>query len=140
MLLIFARCENDNEFKKLENYLSTNSKNINNYKVICFVPIDGCGSCIEPSINYAKVANEKLLLVLTSIYKKSINLSIENYNITRKDLITDVKNKASMNGFVTNIAPCYYFIKDGSIIKKVDLSTIPDKKSIIEEVHRYLNE
>jgi hypothetical protein len=52
----------------------------------------------------------------------------------------DGGNKASTNVFVTNIAPCYYFIKDGSIIKKVDLSTIPDKKSIIEEVDKYLKQ
>jgi hypothetical protein len=139
--IILSACKQDeNETKKLQNYLNSFSEQITDYKVICFVPVDGCESCIDPSLNYSNAADKGLLLVLSSIYKKTISKTIERIGIKRKSLICDAKDKAYADGFVSEIAPCYYFLKDGCVIKKVDLSTIADKKSILVEVHKYLKQ
>lgn len=137
-LVQFSCISKGGEKQNLHEYLSTFDQNIENYKVICFLPTDGCGSCIEPSLYYANTSDEKMLLVLTSIYRKSMDYTIEKYKLTKQEIIFDSKNLAVTNGFVTDIAPSYFFLKESKIIKKVDLSNISDKKSIIEEVHKFL--
>ncbi len=122
----------------LDNYIKSFNLNIKNYKVICFVAVDGCGSCIDPSLNYAKAEHENFLLVLTSIHKKSIDYTIERIHINHNNFIIDHKNLACKNGLSTQIAPCFYFLRNGKVDKKVDLSTIPDKVSILKEVDDYL--
>jgi hypothetical protein len=138
-LIIYACMQKKgNESINLQDYLLLFDSKIESYKVICFLPTDGCGSCIEPSLYYANTSDEKMLLVLTSIYRKSMDYAIEKYKLTKQEIIFDSKNLAVTDGFVTDMAPSYFFLKDGNIIKKVDLSTMSDKKSIIEEVHKFI--
>jgi hypothetical protein len=142
LLLFFLSfgCKTDKETIKLDNFLKSFNLNIKDYKVICIVPIDGCGSCIDPSLKYAKTDHENFLLVMSSIYKKSIDYTIEKLDIKNANFISDFHNLAPKSGLTTEIAPYFYFLKDGKVVREVDLSKIPDKKSILKEVEKYLSE
>jgi hypothetical protein len=39
---------------------------------------------------------------------------------------------------VTDLDPGFYFLHQGKILKKADLSKLADKKTIIKEVHSFL--
>lgn len=47
-------CKKDEDTLKIQAFVQSFSLNVENYKVICIVPVDGCASCIDPSLNYAK--------------------------------------------------------------------------------------
>ena len=110
LFLTFALSScNVKETKKLDSFLKPYGINILNYKVICFVPADGCGSCIGPSINYSKTANKNFLLVMSSIYKKSMDYIVKLEQIDVSNIILDSQNLAAENGLVSIVSPCYYF-------------------------------
>ncbi len=140
LFILSFGCKTDKEYEKLNNYLKSFNLNIINYKVICIIPVDGCGSCIDPSLNYAKNHHKKFLLVMSSIYKKSVDFTIERVQIKHTNYISDFHNLASKMGLTSEIAPYFYFLKDGFIFKKVDWSTTPDKVNILKEVEKYLAE
>lgn len=140
LLILISGCGANKETTNLENYLKSFNLNINDYKVICIVPVDGCGSCIDPSLNYAKNHHKKFLLVMSSIYKKSVDFTIERVQIKHTNYISDFHNLASKMGLTSEIAPYFYFLKDGFIFKKVDWSTTPDKVNILKEIEKYLAE
>lgn len=142
-LLLFISCfscNTDDETNKLDTFLKSFKVDIKNYKVICVVPADGCGSCINPSLVYAKQANKMFLLVLSSMYKKSISHTINKAQLKHTGFISDFHNKAIKSGLATEMAPCFYFVKDGKVVRKFDSSTTFDKKRILEEVDKYLTE
>jgi hypothetical protein len=133
-------CSTDAGTKKLNTFLQTFSVDIKNYKIVCFVPADGCHSCIDPTINYyCKKNDRKFLIILSSSYKKSIDFIIETMKINTSGIITDDKNLAAKNQLVkTSIAPYFYFLEDGHVIKEYDVQTTFDKTSILKEVDKYL--
>lgn len=130
-------CTRDKETNNLEKYLQSFNKNINDYKVICFVPVDGCGSCINPSLTYARDAREDYLLVMTSMFRKSIDNTIERVQIMNNNYISDPENIGQQKGLVTPFAPCYYFLRLGEVIKKYDLAQTGNKSEILNEVERF---
>jgi hypothetical protein len=140
LITVFACNSKDDRSKNLSDYLNFHNLNIKNYNVICFVPVDGCGSCIDPTLNYTKDADKSFLLILTSIGKKSISYTIERAQLKDVPLILDSTNLAVKNELTTDFAPCYYFIKNGTLVKKVDLNLLHDKSSILKEVDDFLKQ
>lgn len=132
-------CGKVNETKKLNSYLQSFGLDLKNYKVICFVPADGCSSCIEPSLDYSKKAGKDFLLVLSSIYEKSINYIIEAKKIEKSKIVYDSKNLAASSGLVQIVSPCFYFLKNGHVVKIVDLSNTLDKTSVLKEVDKFMS-
>lgn len=137
-LSLILGCSVNEETKKISGYLKDYGKNIGDYKVICFVPADGCSSCIEPSLKYSVTAGEDYLLVLTSLYSKSIHNTVEAYHLDTDRLLVDEKNKAVSLKLLLPTAPCFYFIEDGIVQKRADLSKTYDKTGILSEVSRFL--
>lgn len=137
ILLSLLSCINSDKNNKLRLFLQNFDTDINRYKVICFIPVDGCYTCINPAIDLSKNPNKGLLIILSSIYQKSIDEVIE-FGKIKTENVTDNKNLAVNMGLVTNIAPCYYFLKNGKIKRIFDISTTYDKTSIISEVEKYL--
>ncbi len=133
----FHACNKDQESSKLKDYLKTYNLNINDYKVICFVPVDGCGPCINPSLNYARNARQDYLLVMSSMFRKSIDNTIERVQISNKNYVSDYNNLAQETGMVTPFAPCYYFLRYGEIIRKYDLTQTNDKTGILSELEQF---
>lgn len=131
-------CGKVNETKKLDSYLHSFGVDLKNYKVVCVVPVDGCSSCITPTLDYSKNAGNDFLLVLSSIYQKSIDYVLEAKNIEKSKIVFDSQNLAASRGLVQIVAPCFYFLKNGHVIKIVDSSTILDKTSVLKEVEQYL--
>jgi hypothetical protein len=143
ILLIMLACagnKKEDEGKLLTEYLNSFERNADEYKVVCFVPVDGCVACIDPSLQYAKTGQKKYLLVLTSMFKKSLAYTTERLQIGHLGHIQDSKNKAIGMGLVSSFSPCYYFLENGKITKKVDLDKSKDKTQILAEVDRYLME
>jgi hypothetical protein len=140
MSFLLLNCKSDSETKKVEFFLQTFNRNIANYKVICFVPVNGCGSCIENTLIFAKRTGSDFLLVLSSLFQKSIDNAVENDQLNQIEYISDSKSLATKSGLVSEIAPCFYFLKDGKVVKKFDLSTTYDKVSILKDVEKYLAE
>jgi hypothetical protein len=137
--IIIIGCS-DKETIQLDDFLKSFNLNIKDYKVICFVPVSGCNSCIDPSLNYAKNHHDKFLLVMSSIYKKTIDYTIERVQMKHNYYVSDFHNFAPKSGLTTEIAPYFYFLKDGKVVRKFDLSTTPDKKGILKDVEKYLSE
>jgi hypothetical protein len=140
IILTFAiSCVKVEESKKLYSYLESFGVDLKNYKVVCFVPVDGCGSCIDPSINYSKNASNDFLLVLSSYHTKSIDFIIETKKLNKSKIVCDSKNLAEINQLVSFPSPFFYFVKKGRIFKTFDLSKTPDKVSVLKEVDKYLS-
>jgi hypothetical protein len=131
-------CTVNRETKILSAYLDSFGKNINTYKVVCIVPADGCGSCIAPSLEYSKTASGDFLLILTSVFEKSIKQIIDTYRIDPEGGILDHDNLAVSYQLVIPTAPCYYFIEKGKVVRVADLSKTYDKTGILTEVDKFL--
>ena len=137
-LFWISGCSVNEETKVISGYLEGYGKDISDYGVICFVPADGCSSCIGPSLNYSITAGKDFLLVLTSLYYKSINTTVEAYHLDMDRIIVDEKNKAVSLQLLLPTAPSFYFIEDGVVIKKADLSKTYDKTGILTEADKFL--
>ena len=138
MISFLIGCTDDSETKRLSGYLDRLGKEISEYKVVCIVPADGCGSCIASSLEYSKTAGEDFLLILTSIFEKSIKQIIDTYKIDPEGVIFDHDNLAVSYQLVIPTAPCYYFIEKGKVVRVVDLSKTYDKSGILKEVDEFL--
>jgi hypothetical protein len=139
VMVIGISCQKNEETIKLDSFLKAFNLHISDFKVVCIVPIDGCGSCIDPSLNYSKNASKGFLLVLSSLYRKSFENTIERHQLDINKFIPDNKNLASEKGLVSPTAPCYYFINKGEVIRKTDLSYFLDKESIVQDVKEFLS-
>jgi hypothetical protein len=139
-MILMLSCVKDKETTKLDTYLKSFKLNINDYKVICFVPVDGCGSCINPSLNFARDTRKDYLLILTSMFKKSIDITIERVQLTNNNYLSDYNNLAQETGLVSPFAPSYYFLRYGEVVKKFDLSQTNNKAGIIDEVEQFFIE
>ncbi len=132
-------CSGDSDTKRLSGYLERFGKNIDNYKIVCIVPADGCGSCIAPSLEYSRTAGEDFLLILTSVFEKSIKQIIDTYRIDPGGVILDHDNLAVSYQLVIPTAPSYYFIEKGKVVRVADLSKTYDKTGILTEVDKFMS-
>ena len=62
------------------------------------------------------------MLVLTSLFSKSIRNTVETYHLDTGRMLVDEKNKAVSLQLLLPTAPCFYFIEDGIVQKRADLS------------------
>jgi len=139
LCLLTVSCKQDKMMVSLNDFTKNYQISSKNYKVICFLPADGCSSCIDPTLNYVQNANEEFLMVL-SYYenKESMNGILASKNINRSTVLIDTDHLAIKNFLVTPIAPCFYFLRKGRVIKKVDLTDTYDKTSVLKEVEEYI--
>lgn len=138
LFLIILSCTVNPETKIIAKYLDSYGKELKDYKVICFVPADGCDICIEPSLRYSVTAENEFLLVLISRYWKSIRSIIEQYHLDLDKILVDEENKVVNLGLLIPTAPCFYFIKDGVVVIRADLSKTYDKEAVLIEVSRFI--
>lgn len=124
----------------LKSYLNSFGYDLIKLKVVCIVPADGCVSCINPFLDYSKNSNNGYLLVLSSIYEKSIDYIIEVKEFDKTRILCDSEDLAVSKGLVNVISPMVYFIKDGHLLKVVDTSTVPDRTSLVNEMNTFLVE
>jgi hypothetical protein len=135
ILAIFSfSCASDIEDIELEGYLKSHNLKITDYKIICIVPVEGYGKYIDPSLNSAKNQRSDFLLVMASDFKKSIEHTIERLQIQDTGYVCDYHNIAREKGLVGSLAPCYYFMRYGKIVKKVDLSEARNRNEIAWEI------
>jgi hypothetical protein len=138
ILAIFSfSCTGDIEDIELGGYLKSHQLKMTDYKIICIVPVDGYGKYINPSLNSAKNQRGDFLLVMASGFKKSIEHTIERLQIQDTGYVCDYNNIARKKGLVGSLAPCYYFLRYGKIVKKVDLSEAGNRKEIAWEVEQF---
>lgn len=139
LFVMFIGCT-DKETIKLDNYLKSYNYNINDYKVICIVPVEGCGYCIDSSLKYAQGARNDFLLIMSARFKKSLDITSERLNLAYKKNMIDSINSAYDAGLVSEFSPCYYFLRYGEVVKKVDLSKFSNKNEIFDEVEQFFIE
>ncbi len=132
-------CSNFSKTKDLKSYLQHFDTDLIDYKIICIVPADGCGSCIDRTLKFSKKTKNDLLLIITSIYNKSIESTLKLYQIEKSAIISDNQNLAISNGLVQLISPCIYLIKSGKVIQVIDLSNDKDQDRIFEKVEKHLS-
>jgi hypothetical protein len=137
---MFIACGKSDDTKRLKSYLSAWGHDIRNFKIVCFVPVDGCVSCINPFLDYSKDSEDCYLLVLNSIYEKSIKHAISIKGLDSNRILSDAKILGIVYGLVDAIYPSVYFIKEGSVISVVNASTVPDKTVLFNEMNRVLSD
>ena len=135
---IFITCGRTDDTKRLKSYLSTWGYDICKFRIVCFIPVDGCVSCINPFLDYSKNHYDCYLLVLYSIYEKSISHTIAAKGLDSKRVLSDAKNEAIKHGLGDFTYPVVYFIKDGSDTREENTSTVPDKAVLFSEMNRFL--
>ncbi len=140
LLCLFTISCNNNEGKdNLRDFTNNYHINSKKYKVICFLPADGCSHCIDPTLDYMQVSGEKFLLVLSYYEKKeSVDEVLKTRHINRSKVLIDTDHIAIKNLLMTPIAPCFYFLKRGRVVKKIDLTNTSDKSSVLKEVEEYI--
>lgn len=132
-------CCCNKETQVLDSYLKTFSLDLKNYKVISFIPADGCYSCLQPTLEYSKNANHRFLLVISSISQKSIDSVIKSVNAENSFIVQDPENIAAESGLVPLTTPRYYLVHAGRIVKILDVKSETDKEKNLEEVKEYLS-
>lgn len=139
LLILFTfNCKNDIKTKDLDYFLHSYGADIKDYRVVCIVPADGCSSCIDPSLDYSLKYKNGFLLVLSSIYKKSINEILNSKKLDTAKVMLDPKNLSVSMGLVSIVSPCYYFLRDGKIVKIADMIYSTDKVGVLKEVDLFL--
>jgi hypothetical protein len=139
LAIILISCSNNRLDRNLDEYLSEFGVNIKECKVVCIMPADGCMSCCKPSIDYSYQGSPGFVLVLTSNFQKSIDLLIERYpQIINSKIVMDSDNIAQKRRLVFITAPCIYFLKNGQIKKKIDLSETIDQTIVFKDVSEHL--
>lgn len=136
--ILFISCSSRNVTKGLKEYLSIFEKDIDKFKIVCIIPVDGCKSCILPSLNYFVEEKDECLLVLASYYTKSLNQILEQRNLNISNILVDYKNISGSMKLVFDTAPSIYFLRNGNVIRKVDLSKISDQKFDFMEIDKHL--
>lgn len=139
LAIMFIACGESDDTKRLKSYLSAWGHDISNFTIVCFVPVDGCVSCINPFLDYSKDSEDCYLLVLNSIYEKSIRYTIAAKGLDIKRVLGDAKNDAIKHGLGDFTYPVVYFVKDGSVTRVENTSTVPDKAVLFSEMNRFLN-
>lgn len=132
-------CYSNNNTKELGSYLRIFNKDLNNYKLVCIVPADGCSSCILPTLNFFEQERKSCLLVLSSNFSKSINFILEHVNVRADELLLDYKNIARDMDIVFITAPSIYFVNHGKVINKIDLSEINDQETVFKDIEKHLH-
>ena len=56
-VILLTACSINPETKVISDYLEGYGKDIGNYRVIFFVPADGCSSCVETSLTYSETTH-----------------------------------------------------------------------------------
>jgi hypothetical protein len=138
-ITLLPSCYKNQITKNLDEYLKVYGVNLGTCKVVSIVPAEGCKSCCMPSIEYTKKGNRDYLLVLTSNFQKSIDFVIQtNSYLKGSRMIIDSDNLAIEKQLVFITSPTIYFIKNGHVEKKIDLSESVDQKSAFKEVDKFL--
>ena len=138
-MIFIPNCGNRDKTKDLEFYIHSFGVDLNDFYIVCIVPIDGCESCISKALLFSKDEKNRVLLIVTSLYSKSINSILRQYQINNSTIITDNRNLAISMGLVQTLAPSLYLLKDGKVIKVLDLSNVIDQESAIKEAKMHLN-
>jgi hypothetical protein len=136
LFILFIGCGDKNTIR-INNFLKAHNHNIDNYKVICIVPVEGCAYCIDPSLKYAMNVRNDFLLILSARYAKSFDITTERLKFHYEKSIFDSINLAYDSRLVSEFSPCYYFLRYGKVVKKVDLSKYSNKEEIIGEVGQF---
>lgn len=136
--IIGFSCYSNHNTQELSSYLKMFNKDINNYKLICIVPADGCASCIRPTLNFFEQHREECLLVLSSNFSKSINFILDKVDVDTKNVLMDHKNVARDMNIVFMTSPCIYFVNKGKVIRKIDFTEISDQESVFKDIQKHI--
>lgn len=139
MIFIFLGCNTNHDSQKLKDYLNKFGRDINDIKVIAFVPVDGCSSCLISTIEYSKTVNDGFLMVLSSFSEKTNDFFIKLNAIDESKIINDTNNLAATMGFVPLTAPRYYFVMNGRIVRSIDFTEIPDKIDVLKKIKNFMD-
>lgn len=115
LVIFMTRCSGDEFTPRIKCYLKEFGKSIADYRIICISPAEGCSTCIDPSLEYSRTAGDDFLLVLTSVYEKSIRFTIKTKMLDSTRIVIDHDNLAVSYQLVIPTAPCYYFIEKGKV-------------------------
>lgn len=133
--LIFNNCKQTN-FEILKTYsLDKNFDiNFNDNIIVILVPVDGCSSCINKSIDFIKTHPKyPFHYILSSMLKRNLNY-ISSLLPTKPDKIFyDFENTLMMQGLVNRI-PKVIFLNKGKITKSFELSTENDYRQLYKMI------
>lgn len=137
-ILVISSCKEKKTNQEIQTYLGSFDIEPKAYKVILFVPADGCTKCIYPSIDFYSRSKDSTLLVLSSTFDKSINLILKTKNLDSSKILCDSKNLAATMNLVDVVSPYIYLLKKGRVRKIFDLSKVNDQSKIFIEVDKHL--
>lgn len=137
--ILLGCTENTKETKTLSFYLHSYGIDIKNYKVISFIPANGCYSCILPAIELAKESNQGYLLVISANSQKSIDDIIYSANVKEIFILNDPENEAAKLGLVPITTARYYIIQNGQIEEILDINAESDKIKHLAKIRKLIS-
>ncbi len=137
-LFTIISCNEKNSIEQKNIVSFIHPKEISNYDVIIFVPLENsCSSCSQITMARLTELNvnekSKIILIFTAKSNKLIDQSLKDYNFKDFDLIKDPNYESWKVGLVDN-NPLYYLLNDDKIIKRgnITFETVLDEIEIIK--------
>lgn len=130
--IIFNNC-GSTQFEILKTYCRDKEFDIdlNDNIVVILIPVDGCSSCINKSIDFIKNHPQyPYHYILSSVFKRNLNYISGILQLKPDKIFYDFDNTLMMQGLVNRI-PKAIFIYEGKIKEFIELST--------EDSYRQLN-
>ena len=107
MVFVGCACNRQNSMEEaLDNYVAETEADISDFRAILFLPLEGCGSCIQHGIEFYKenADNTEILFVFCTYKPYGYDFLKDN---NRGNVIIDKKNIAIKNQILTT-APVLY--------------------------------
>lgn len=136
LLLLIFNINCSNSYEKCDRLSNFNSSKSNPYFAI-FIPIEGCGACIDKSLEFATRFQKSpdLLIVLVHHDKKKLQYIIHQKGLLKENVVFDttgVSNQAKLSSVNTTI-----FNNNECSLKKVTPYTIDSE---IQKIAKLLTE
>lgn len=108
-------------------------------KAYLIIPLQGCGSCIDQSIQFMKKnsENDKISYIIVDQDIKNIKIKIGSDYLTKPNLIIDEKMIA-MRSSLTYASPIIYYCQDNEVIGKRIVQASKVAKEF-EKLHAFIN-
>jgi len=134
--LIFS-CKTKKE-KSIEKLFYSCGKRLEKTKcTLIIIPLDGCGSCISPSISFANEnnQNDNLYIVVSTLDRKKIHMLFNVSKFSNTNFIIDAKcvsERLDLVSTATNV----FFMEKGEI-KRKETVTHENSVTIFEDILRW---
>ncbi len=120
------------EQEQLDKFCKKFATDINN-KIVLFVPMDGCGSCVESAAGFVKKTHENkaFTFCLSSFFRKTIETKFDSTLLAQTNVIQDIGSYSINLNLMFN-APVAYVMNENEIDTVIHIGNPSEYDKLLE--------